>query len=150
MAYGERLEYQQDLERSRVACRDAEEDEARSILGRYCVERAQFAAEWDHLIRIGGAEPGDTGHWGGPLRRGWVDLEQRIRPKDDIEILQQAAQGDEGGLKHYEHALELGVDETIRSVAQRQMQALRAAVDALPQLHSSTPLIPHIYKPLQA
>ena len=123
-------------------CRDAEEGfnkaakgvhnaEFRFILDRYSVERSQFAAEWDDLIRKGGAEPGDTGHGGGPLRAGWVDLEQRIRPKDDIDILQQAAQGDEGGLKHYEYALELGVDATIRSVAQRHMLAISAAVDTL-------------------
>ena len=63
-------------------CRDAEEgfnkaakgvhnDEYRSILDGYSVERAKFAAEWDDLLRQNGSEPGDQGHPGGPARAGW-------------------------------------------------------------------------------
>ena len=82
-------------------CRDAEEgfnkaakgvhnDEYRAIFDKLSVERAAFASEWDELLRQNGSEPGDQGHAGGPARAGWVELETRIRPKDDSEIVQQA------------------------------------------------------------
>ena len=123
-------------------CRDAEEgfnkaakgvhnDEIRAVLDKYSVERSGFAAEWDNFVRQHGGQPGDTGHGGGPLRAGWSDLEQRIRPKGDLEILQRAATGDEGGLKHFEHALASDVPQDIRGAAERQMQAIRAAAERL-------------------
>lgn len=121
-------------------CRDAEEglnkaakgvhdDELRRILDVYSVERSQFAAEWDEHVRAIGGEPGDTGHGGGVLRAGWTDLEQRIRPKDDAEIMQQSATGDEGGLEHYEHAIAEGLPQDGRDTAERQMMGIRSAVE---------------------
>jgi uncharacterized protein (TIGR02284 family) len=121
-------------------CRDAEEGlnkaakgvhdrELRRILDVYSVERSEFAAEWDEHIRALGGDPGDTGHAGGPLRAGWTDLEQRIRPKDDAEIMQQAAIGDEGGLKHFDHAIAAGLPQEARDTAERQMMGIRTAVE---------------------
>jgi uncharacterized protein (TIGR02284 family) len=129
-----------------ATCRDAEEgfnkaakgvhnDEFRSILDRYSVERAKFASEWDELLRQHESEPGDQGHAGGPARRGWVELETRIRPKDDSEILQQAAAGDENALPHYEHALTaMGAVAGVRTLAERQMASIRSAVQRLRSL----------------
>jgi uncharacterized protein (TIGR02284 family) len=121
-------------------CRDAEEglnkaakgvhdDELRRILDVYSVERSQFAAEWDEQVRAIGAEAGDTGHGGGVLRAGWNDLEQRIRPKEDAETMQQAATGDEGGLAHFEHAIAEGIPQEARDIAERQMMGIRSAVE---------------------
>ena len=97
----------------------------------YSVERSQFAAEWDEIARQHGSEPGDTGHGGGPLRQGWSDLEQQVRPKDDMAIVEQAAVGDEGGLAYFEHALDAGLPKNARAVAERQMAAIRSAVETL-------------------
>ena len=121
-------------------CRDAEEglnkaakgvhnDELRRILDVYSVERSQFAAEWDEHVRAIDGEAGDTGHGGGVLRAGWTDLEQRIRPKDDSEIMQQAATGDEGGLPHFDHAIAAGLPQEARDTAERQMMGIRSAVE---------------------
>jgi uncharacterized protein (TIGR02284 family) len=124
-------------------CRDAEEgynkaakgahsDEIRALFDRYSKERAGFAAEYDGFIRAQGEEPGDTGHGGGPLRRGWVDLEARLRPRDDAEIASLAADGDERGLNHFESALSLqGLTPDVRQTVIRHMAAIRARVESL-------------------
>ena len=87
MAHGreELIEALRDLAST---CRDAEEgynkaakgvhnDDSRSIFDRYSAERAQFARDLDEFVKRLGGQPGDTGHGGGILRGGWVDLEQR-------------------------------------------------------------------------
>ena len=123
-------------------CRDAEEgynkaakgahnDEVRAIFDRYSVERSKFAAEWDEFVRQEGDTEGDTGHGGGPLGAGWVDLEQRIRPKSDVELMLDAAKGEEGGLEHYRHAMLNGVPENMFPVLERQMAAIQQAVETL-------------------
>ena len=129
-----------------ATCRDAEEgfnkaakgvhnDEFRAILDKYSVERSQFASEWDDLLRQNGSEPGDQGHAGGPARAGWTELETRIRPKDDSAILQQAAEGDDRSLPHYEHALAAaGTDPNVRTLAERQMASIRNTVERLRSL----------------
>src|SRR3954451_21823347 len=136
MAHGkqELVEALRDLA---ATCRDAEEgynkaakgvhnDDSRSIFDKYSQERAQFARELDdHAVRLGG-HAGETGHGGGVLRRGWVDLEQRIRPKGDSEIIQNAADGDEGSLAHYAGELPLTSVDDVRAILRRPEAALRA------------------------
>jgi uncharacterized protein (TIGR02284 family) len=124
-------------------CRDAEEgfnkaakgahsDELRSAFDRYSKERAEFAAVWDRFAQQHGGTAGETGHGGGVLRRGWSDLEQQIRPKHDNELAIQAADGDEGGLKHFSHALESGIlPDDVRREAQKQMGSIRNTCSAL-------------------
>jgi uncharacterized protein (TIGR02284 family) len=125
-----------------ATCRDAEEgynkaakgvhnDESRAIFDKYSKERAQFARELDELAQRLGGRAGETGHGGGVLRRGWVDLEQRIRPKDDAEIIRNCADGDEGSLIHYARALNLPFEEDVRATLRRHEAAIRGAVEHL-------------------
>jgi len=142
MAHGH-LELIEALRDLAATCRDAEEgynkaakgvhnDDLRRIFDKYSVERAEFARQLDEQIRrLGGGETEDIGHGGGVLRRGWVDLEQRIRPKGDSEIIENCADGDEGSLRHYAHALGLPFDEEVRSILRHQEAATRSAVEHL-------------------
>jgi uncharacterized protein (TIGR02284 family) len=103
----------------------------RAVFDRLSVERSQFAAQWDRLLQKHGSTPGETGHGSGPMRGGWGELEARIRPKDDAEFIMQAADGDERGLKHFQHALDSDVPEEVRSMADRQMRSIEKAVAEL-------------------
>lgn len=125
-----------------ATCRDAEEgfnkaakgvhsDKFLVTLDRYSTERSQFAAELDEAIRQRGAAPGDTGHGSGPLRRGWRELEARIRPKNDWEMVLECADGEESGLKHYDHALTQELPEDIRRILTVQRQSIERAVEDL-------------------
>jgi uncharacterized protein (TIGR02284 family) len=124
-------------------CRDAEEgynkaakgahsDELRTKFDQLSVERVEFAAEYDRLVEQYGGEKGQTGHGGGVLRKGWADLEQGIRPREDHELSTFAADGEQGGLRHFERALELGtLPDDVRAVVRRHHAKISAAVDSL-------------------
>lgn len=82
------------------AAKGAHSDAIRRTFDQFSLDRAEYAARWDRFVEQYGGASGDTGHGGGVLRRGWVDLETRIRPADDHELALHAAEGDEGSLKH--------------------------------------------------
>jgi uncharacterized protein (TIGR02284 family) len=122
-----------------ATCRDAEEgfnkaakgahsDELRSLFGDYSRQRELYASELDGLVKRYGGAPGETGHGSGPLRRGWKDLEASIRPKADPEFMLEVADGEESGLKHYDHALALELPDEVRQLLEKQRQAMQRAV----------------------
>jgi len=125
-----------------ATCRDAEEgfnkaakgvhsDELRATFDAYSVERSHFASELDEIIKQHGGATSDAGHGSGPLRRGWRELEARIRPKDDSEILLECADGEESGVKHYDRAVTLDLPEDVRRAIERQQQSIQGAVNRL-------------------
>src|SRR5204863_3474502 len=101
----------------------------RTLFGDYAARRAKFAAELDGLTERYGGLPGETGHGSGPLRRGWKELEARIRPKDDPEFMVEVADGEESGLKHYDRALAMELPEDIRGVLQKHRKEMARAVE---------------------
>jgi uncharacterized protein (TIGR02284 family) len=70
-------------------------------------------------------------HYGGILHRGWVDLETRLRGKEDTEILRECLDGDEGTLKHYHHALGQVLADHVRAIVNRQRDDVQADIDSL-------------------
>jgi uncharacterized protein (TIGR02284 family) len=121
-------------------CRDAEEgfnkaakgvhsDELRSLFGAHAKARAEFAAQLDSAVQRYGGTAGETGHGSGPLRRGWRELEARIRPKADPEFVAEAADGEESGIKHYDHALAAELPDEIRAMLENQRKVMQRTVD---------------------
>jgi uncharacterized protein (TIGR02284 family) len=117
-------------------CRDSEEgfgkaakgahsDELRDRLMNIVQQRHDFAAELQEQVRRLGGEPAERAHGGGVLHSGWVDLEQRIRPKDDETLIGECTRGDETTLKHYTHALEQDIPADLRQVLEIHLSAIR-------------------------
>jgi uncharacterized protein (TIGR02284 family) len=94
-------------------------------------KREQFSADLENTIRNLGGEPREDLHQGGILHGGWVDLEQRLRPKDEQEIVQNCIAGDTGTLKHYDHILAQNLSPELRSLVQRQMEAVQQDLASL-------------------
>ena len=107
------------------AAKGVHDTELVNWLVRISDERERFAADLTSAIRDLGGEPRTDLHLGGILHSGWVDLEQRVRPKDEREILQECIAGDTGTLKHYDHALAQELRPGTRSLVEQQ----RAAVE---------------------
>jgi uncharacterized protein (TIGR02284 family) len=130
-------------------CRDSEEGFGKAAKGVHddrlrdvLTTDARVHADWaDELARwVGqlGAHAAATPHWGGILHRGWVDLETRIRPKDDPSILEECERGEQTTIKHYDHALECELPEEVRAVVERQRADVDNWVKRLHVLQSTT------------
>ena len=126
-------------------CRDSEEgynkaakgvasDFLREKLTDYSRQRSDFVRELQEHVQRLGAKPADEPHGGGILHSGWVDLETRIRPKDDRNILIECEKGDETTVKHYEHALAGDLPEGVIATVEKQLEAVQDVLDELRDL----------------
>ena len=94
-------------------------------------ERNEFAADLSKVVTELGGESRVDLHEGGILHKGWVDLDQSLRPKDDPEILKECIDGDKGTLKHYDHALSLDFPSDVRTALLAQKIAVEHDLDSL-------------------
>lgn len=127
-----------------ATCYDAEEGYAKAakgvhdheLSGRLSAlsgERGKFARRLSTVVLQLGGEPATDAHYGGILHSGWVDLETRIRPKSEQEILENCRQGDGGTLKHYRHALDQELPDEARLVVERQHKQIQSDIESLMQ-----------------
>jgi uncharacterized protein (TIGR02284 family) len=123
-------------------CRDSQEgfgkaakgvhsDALRERFTEIAGKRADFADEIAREVRRLGGEPAAMPHGGGILHRGWVDLETRIRPKEDESFLRECARGQESAIPHYQHALAQDLAGETRDLVERQMQDIQATIAEL-------------------
>jgi uncharacterized protein (TIGR02284 family) len=128
-----------------ATCRDAEEGYAKAAKGVHDTalsnrlvdissERSRFAMELGAQVSQEGGKPATDAHYGGILHRGWIDLEARIRPKAEIEILRECLRGDETTLKHYAHALDQDLSPEERALVEHQRKAIETDRAALEEL----------------
>ena len=125
-----------------ATCRDAEEGYAKAAKGVHdsalsdqltgiSGQRGQFADELGAVVSGLGGQAATDAHYGGILHSGWVDLEARIRPKEERDILEDCRRGDEGTLKHYGHALDQQLSKEIRATVERQRNAIQNDLNTL-------------------
>ena len=131
-----------------ATCYDAEEGYAKAakgvhdhdLSGRLAAlsgERGKFARRLSGVVLQLGGEPATDAHYGGILHSGWVDLETRIRPKDEHDILEDCRRGDQGTLKHYQHALDQDLPEEARITVERQRKQIESETASLSARHKS-------------
>jgi uncharacterized protein (TIGR02284 family) len=125
-----------------ATCRDAEEGYAKAAKGVHdhalsdqlteiSERRGQFADELSKVVSGLGGQSATDAHYGGILHSGWVDLETRIRPKNEHDILEDCQRGDAGTLKHYGHALDQELPAEARAVVERQRNAIQDELNTL-------------------
>jgi uncharacterized protein (TIGR02284 family) len=114
------------------AAKGVHDDELRDTLTRIANRRSEMADELRRSVQQIGARPAELGHAGGVLRGGWVDLEQRIRPKDDPALVADCRRGEDGTLTHYRTALDAGVlPDAVRGIAARHVTEIERTLEEL-------------------
>jgi uncharacterized protein (TIGR02284 family) len=103
----------------------------KSPLNELSHQHAVFAGELEDQVRGLGIEPSTRGHIGSILQRGLGELESRLREKDDAAILAECQNVESDALTHYQHALNEDLPPGVRTIVQRQFQAIQAAVSQL-------------------
>ena len=122
-----------------AACRDSEEgfgkaakgvhsDELRGRFTRIAKQRGDFADALAEEVRGLGGEPAASGHLSGIQHRGWRELEESIRPKDDATFVAECLTGEENSLRHYDQALARDLPESVRSVLDQHRAAVAQAI----------------------
>jgi len=124
-------------------CRDSQEgfskaakgvhsDALRRLFMDIFEERGRFVTQLQEHVRRLGGEPMDRPHGSGPLRKGWVELETNIRPKDDPTFLANCLEGEQLTLNHYETALAREeADEAVRFTLEQQARRIRGTLEEL-------------------
>lgn len=108
------------------AAKGAHNDDLRRVLMDIFEERGRFVEELQNLVAPEGNDPADLPHDGGPMHRGWSELEANIRPKSDAELVGNCLDGDSTTLDHYAHAVESGVlSDQQRIAVERQLVRIR-------------------------
>jgi uncharacterized protein (TIGR02284 family) len=113
------------------AAKGVHDDQFRNWLTDVSLQRAGFARRLSDEVRKAGGEPAQEGHGGGILHRGWVDLETRLRSKNDGEIRTECIRGEESTLKHYERAVEQYMPDEVRLIVERQFNEVQATLKEL-------------------
>lgn len=123
-----------------ATCRDSQEGFAKAAKGVHsdnlrnrfigiARQRADFADELVEHVRKAGGRPAASGHLSGIQHRGWRELEESIRPKDDASFVVECVEGEENTLRHYEHALTRDdLPVATRPVVERQRLAVQEAL----------------------
>ena len=131
-----------------ATCRDSEEGFGKAAKGTriqilrdrfmgIARQRAEFADELAaHVGRLGG-QPAESGHLSGIQERGWRELEEGIRRRDDAILLAECEEGEENTLRHYEQALTHDFPPPERAMVERHRLAVQ---EALLELRSVEPL----------
>jgi uncharacterized protein (TIGR02284 family) len=121
------------------SCRDSEEGFGKAAKGCHsdnlrnrfigiARQRADFADELAGQVRELGGEPAESGHLSGIQHEGWRQLEESIRPKDDMSFIVECVRGEENTLRHYEQALTRDLPPAARSMIERQRLAVQEAL----------------------
>jgi uncharacterized protein (TIGR02284 family) len=125
-----------------ATCRDAEEglgkaakgthdDVLRDTLTAWAGRHDSFARELEEEVRRLGAEPPESGHLSGIQHRGWRELEESIRPKEDSTFVLECLRGEDGTIKHYEHALSRNLPARIRRRLEAHLSEVQRATEEL-------------------
>lgn len=107
-------------------------------LRRFSQERAEFSGELRGLAGRHGIEIDEDGSMAGSLHRGWMSLKAAVTGDDPKAVLGAAETGEDHAVSEYEDALEADdLPPDVRSVIERQAEAVRTAHDEVKALRDS-------------
>jgi len=107
------------------AAKGAHSDRLRDRFVRIAKERSDFADELSGQVKELGGTPAESAHLSGIQHEGWRELEESIRPKDDMSFLAECEKGEENTLRHYETALTHELPPAARAMVERQRLAVQ-------------------------
>ena len=106
-------------------------------LRRFAQQRAEFSVELRELAGRHGFEIDEEGSVAGALPRGWLSLKDAVTGDDPKAVLGAAEEGEDHAVSEFEDALGKELPADVRSVVERQAEAVRAAHDRVKALRDS-------------
>lgn len=106
-------------------------------LRRFSQQRTDFSAELRGLASSHGIKIDEEGSTAGALHRGWLSLKAAVTGDDAQAVLGAAETGEDHAVSEYKDALEADLPADVRSVIERQAEAVRSAHDEVKALRDS-------------
>ncbi len=100
-------------------------------------QREEFSVELRTIAAQHGVEIQDEGTMTGAMHRGWMSLKDALTGDDPKAVLGAAETGEDHAVSEFDDALDADLPEDVRSVIQRQAQAVRGARNAVKALRDS-------------
>ncbi|MEO8073913.1 MAG: PA2169 family four-helix-bundle protein [Acidobacteriota bacterium] len=100
-------------------------------------QRSKFSGELQTLVRELGGDPENSGSVSASLHRGWINIKSAVTGQDDGAVLNEAERGEDAAKKAYKDALAENLPTNVRTVVQKQSEAVNAAHDKVRDLRDS-------------
>lgn len=116
---------------------DSDEPEIAQTFRRLSEQREQFAEELRVLAREYGDAVDSSGSVAATFHRGWMAIKDAMSGSDPSGVLDAAEQGEAHAMGEYERALDRELSAKLRTVVERQANAVREAHDEVRRLRES-------------
>jgi uncharacterized protein (TIGR02284 family) len=117
-----------------TAARDVKNSELETMFNGYAKQRAEFVRELQHEIKRLGGEPADSGHLGGPVHRGWMNLKAALTGGDAGPIIAACESGDDSAVASYSRVVDSAITGETRAIVERQYKQIQEALVRLRRL----------------
>jgi uncharacterized protein (TIGR02284 family) len=119
----------------RAAAENVKSADFKSLFSELSMQRQQFTAELQTLVRSLAEDTEKTGSIAGALHRGWIDLKAALTSGDEHAILSECERGEDSAVAEYRDALEHDdLPANVRSVIRQQYMGVQAAHDRVRDL----------------
>lgn len=116
---------------------DSDQPELSARMRTFSEQRAGFAAELEQMAAAYGDDIDESGSLGGAVHRGWIAVKDAISGSDPGGVLDAAEQGEDHAVSEYQDALGKDISPELRSVVQRQFEAIQQAHDEVTSLRNT-------------
>jgi uncharacterized protein (TIGR02284 family) len=118
----------------RTAAEKAKESSLKTLFTRYASQRAEYARELQSLVTQMGGEPPSSGHIGGTLHRGWLNLKEALTKNEDKAIIDECEAGEDAAVKNYREARSKELPANVAAIVERQAAGVEEAHRAISDL----------------
>ncbi len=121
----------------KTAAEGVERSDLKSTFYELGQQRSKFSGELQTLVRELGGDPEDSGSVSASLHRGWINIKSAVTGQDDSAVLNEAERGEDAAKKAYKDALAENLPTNVKTVVQKQAEAVNAAHDKVRDLRDS-------------
>jgi len=100
----------------------------------YANEREQFESELQALVRSLGGSPEKNGSVSAAFHRGWMTIKTTLGGRTDRAVIADCERGEDYAVKAYREAIGKELPANVRSLVERQYQAVKKAHDHIRDL----------------
>lgn len=100
-------------------------------------QRGEFYRELETLAASYGDDIDDSGSVAATLHRAWMSVKDALSGDDPEGVLDASEQGEDHAVSEYEKALKEDISQGLRTVVQRQFDAVKQAHDRVRQLRDA-------------